>query len=399
MDVSFTQEEQDYRAQVQQFLTAHPPESFATQGMDAGYGSGAYSHDFLVALAKQGWLTQCWPLAFGGKALAYTYRLILLEELAKAGAPFAALNSCDQTADVIIEFGTDALQAEVLPRIARGEATFWQGFSEPNAGSDLLALRTEAVRDGDDYVINGHKIWSSNAGLADYGFVIARTARDAPRHKGVSAFIVPNRLPGIESRPINSLTGQPYHYEVFLDNVRVHKSYLLGEENGGFPQLLKGLDADRFWARFYKPPYLRRFLNKLIHYANTETRNGQRLSTDTAVRRQFATFSTELDVLQTLFYRTGWMIGNDHPTPYETAMYKLQVDELGQRIATFGVDLLGVHASSTSTDAAAPLSGEVAHIYQICWGQTIAGGTSEILRNTVATRGLGLPRPKRGPGS
>ncbi|MEM7251351.1 MAG: acyl-CoA dehydrogenase family protein [Pseudomonadota bacterium] len=395
MDIAFTAEEERFRAEVQAFLRERPAETYRTEGMDPGYGSGAYSHEFLEAIAVRGWMTQCWPKAYGGLERPFGFRLVLLEELAAAGAPFAALNVCDQTAEVIIEYGTDELKAEALPNIAAGRVTFWQGFSEPGAGSDLLALRTEAHRDGDQYVINGHKIWSSNAGLSTYGFVIARTNPEAPRHKGVSAFIVPNSTPGVTPRPINCLTGDPYHYEVFLDDVRVDKRYLLGEENDGFSQLLRGLDADRFWARFYKPPYLRRILKRLVAFANQTSRDGRRLAEDAEIRRKFADFDVEIEVLRTLFLRTGWLIHRGDPTPYQTAMYKLQVDELGQRLATFGMALLGAYAISSPGDESARLNGDLAHMYQICWGQTIAGGTSEVLRNTVATRGLGLPRTRR----
>ena len=207
------------------------------------------------------------------------FKLILLEELAAAGAPFGPLGGCDQTAEAIMRYGSRRLQQEVLPRIARGEVTFWQGFSEPNAGSDLLALQTTAVRDGDEYVLNGRKIWSSHAGIGTYGLVIARTNPTAPRHKGLSMFVVDNTKPGMDIRPIRNMTGGVYHYEVFLDSVRVEKEYLLGKEDDGFVQLLGGLDTDRFWGRFYKAPALQRILKDLVVYANTTTRRGKRLST------------------------------------------------------------------------------------------------------------------------
>jgi alkylation response protein AidB-like acyl-CoA dehydrogenase len=180
------------------------------------------------------------------------WKLILLEELALAGAPFGPLGGADQTAEVIIRDGTPYLQSEVLPRIGRGEVTFWQGFSEPGAGSDLLSLTTEARRDGDDYVIRGHKIWSSHAGIADYGLVLARTSREARRSRGLTMLVVANTTPGMDIRPIRSLTGEVYHYEVFLDDVRVPADRMLGREGDGFQALLAGLDTDRFWGRFYK---------------------------------------------------------------------------------------------------------------------------------------------------
>src|SRR5439155_411826 len=152
-------------------------------GMDAGCGSGAPSRAFMKALAERGWISMCWPVAHGGQERPMFFKLVLFEELALAGAPFGPLAGSWQTADAIIEYGSERLRREVLPAIARGEATFWQGYSEPDAGSDLLALKTEARRDGDHYVIRGHKIWSSHAGIATHGLVFTRTSREA-RHGG-----------------------------------------------------------------------------------------------------------------------------------------------------------------------------------------------------------------------
>lgn len=392
MEFGFTAEETAFREEVREFLHDFPPERFPEDGMDAGYGSGAHSHAFLQKLAARGWLSMTWPRAFGGLERPFMYKLILLEELAAAGAPFGPLGGCDQTADAIIRYGSPRLQQEVLPRIASGEATFWQGFSEPNSGSDLLSLQTHAVRDGDDYVINGRKIWSSHAGINTYGLVIARTNPDAPRHKGLSMFVVANTTPGLDIRPIRSMTGGVYHYEVFLDTVRVEKDYLLGKEDEGFIQLLKGLDTDRFWGRFYKAPALKRILAELVAFANVTLRRGQPLAHDPVVRRQLAELATDIEVLRMLFYRNGWLIKEGLPTPYESSLNKLYADETGQKLANFGMQLLGLYGPLKNGSRWSKLRGRMQHIYQTSLGHTIAGGTSEVLRTTVATRGLGLPR-------
>ncbi|MBM3227133.1 MAG: hypothetical protein FJZ47_25480, partial [Candidatus Tectomicrobia bacterium] len=329
MDFAFTAEEQAFRAEIRQFLHAHPPEQFAHEGMDAGYGSGAHSHAFMRALGARGWLSMCWPRAYGGQERPFMYKLVLLEELATAGAPFGPLGGVDQVSDSIIRYGSDALKRDLLPGVARGDITFWQGFSEPNSGSDLLSLQTTAVHDGDDYVLNGHKIWNSHAGIGSYGLVIARTNPEAPRHKGLSMFVVQNGTPGLNPRPIRSMTGAVYHYEVFLDHVRVPKEYLLGTEDEGFMQVLKGLDTDRFWGRFYKAPALRRVLDQLVDYANTTTRRGQLLAHDPVIRRQLASMATDIEVLRMLFYRNGWLIQEGLPTPYESALNKVLADETG----------------------------------------------------------------------
>jgi alkylation response protein AidB-like acyl-CoA dehydrogenase len=392
MEFGFSADEEAFRQEVRQFLRDHPPESFPEDGMDAGYGSGAHSHAFLRQLAERGWLSMTWPREFGGQGRPFMYKLILLEELASAGAPFGPLGGCDQTAEAIMRYGSQRLQQEVLPRIAGGEVTFWQGFSEPNAGSDLLALQTHAERDGDDYVINGRKIWSSHAGIGTYGLVIARTNPQAPRHKGLSMFVVANHTPGMDIRPIRSMTGEVYHYEVFLDAVRVPKDYLLGKEDEGFVQLLKGLDTDRFWGRFYKAPSLKRLLQELVAYANTTRRNGQPLAKDAVVRRQLASLATEIEALRMLFYRNGWLIREGLPTLHESALNKVFADETGQKLAALGMELLGLYGPLKAGSRWARLHGKMQHVYQTSLGHTIAGGTSEVLRTTVALRGLGLPR-------
>ncbi|PYN96384.1 MAG: hypothetical protein DMD91_21700 [Candidatus Rokuibacteriota bacterium] len=397
MDFAFTPEEEAFAAKVRRFLAENPPESFAVDGMDAGYGSGSHSRPFLRALAERGWLALTWPKAHGGQERPMFFKLVLLEELALAGAPFGPLAGCWQTADAIIEYGSERLRREVLPAISRGEATFWQGYSEPGAGSDLLALKTEARRDGDDYVIRGHKIWSSHAGISNYGLVFARTSREARRSRGFSMFVVPNGTAGMEIRPIRSLTGDVYHYEVFLDDVRVPANLRLGPEGEGFVALLNGLDSDRFWGRFYKAPAIERVLRQLVEYANTTTVRGAPLSRDPVVRRRLAEAAIDVAGLRSLFYRAGCLL-RDHATiTYETALAKVLADETGQKVARLGMDVLGLWGPLRAGSPWAKLDGQVSHLYQTSLGHTIAGGTAEVLRTTVAVRGLGLSaEPKAG---
>jgi 3-oxocholest-4-en-26-oyl-CoA dehydrogenase alpha subunit len=392
MDFSFTAEEQAFADEVRAFLRAHPRANFPLDGVDAGYGSGANSKAFMRALAAEGWISMCWPVAFGGRAQPMFFKLVLLEELARAGAPFGPLAGMWQTADAIIEYGSEHLRAEILPAIARGDASFWQGYSEPDAGSDLLALKTEARRDGDHYLIRGHKIWSSHAGIATHGLVFARTSREARKSRGFSMFVVPNGTPGMDIRPITSLTGDVYHYEVFLDEVRVPHGARLGPEGEGFVALLNGLDSDRFWGRFYKAPALERVLARLVEYATTTHADGVPLARDAGLRRRLAAMATELAALRWLFYRAACLIRDHAPITYETAVAKVLADETGQKLARLGMDMLGLWGPLRAGSHEARLDGEISHSYLTSLGHTIAGGTAEILRTTVATRGLGLPR-------
>src|SRR5882672_3225508 len=391
MEFGFSAAEQTFAEDVRRFLRDNPLDRFPLDGMDAGYGSGAHSRAFMRALAERGWISMCWPEAYGGRARPMFFKLVLFEELALAGAPFGPLAGSWQTADAIIEYGSERLRREVLPLIARGDATFWQGYSEPDAGSDLLALKTEARRNGDHYVIRGHKIWSSHAGIASHGLVFARTSREARRSRGFSMFVVANGTPGMDIRPIRSMTGEVYHHEVFLDDVRVSADLMLGPPGEGFQALLNGLDADRFWGRFYKAPALARVLRQLVDYANTTPGGGAPLAHDPFVRRRLAAIAAEIAALRLMFYRTGCLIRDGAPLTYETAMAKVYADETGQKLARLGMDLLGVWGPLREGSRWAKLGGQISHLYLTTLGHTIAGGTAEILRTSVAVRGLGLP--------
>ena len=278
--------------------------------------------------------------------------------------------------------------------IARGDATFWQGYSEPEAGSDLLSLRTEARRDGDEYVIRGHKIWSSHAGIATHGLVFARTSREARRSQGFSMFVVPNGTAGMDIRPITSLTGEVYHYQVFLDDVRVPADLRLGPEGQGFIALLNGLDSDRFWGRFYKAPALSRMLARLVAHANRTRVNGRPLAHDPYVRRRLAGMATEIAALRALFLRAACLMRDRENVTYETAVAKVCADETGQRFAKLAMEIVGTAGLLRAGSPDATLDGELSQAYLTSLGHTIAGGTAEVLRTTIATRGLGLPAGK-----
>jgi alkylation response protein AidB-like acyl-CoA dehydrogenase len=208
-------------------------------------------------------------------------------------------------------------------------------------------------------------------------------------------FVIPNGTPGMDIRPIRSLTGDVYHYEVFLDDVRVPADLMLGPEGEGFQALLNGLDSDRFWGRYYKAPALERVLHQLVEYANTSVVTGAPLARDPVVRRRLAGLATEIAALRTLFYRAACLLRDGAPITYETAVAKVMADELGQKLARLGMDLLGPWGTLRTGSRRARLDGRIAHDYLTSLGHTIAGGTAEILRTTVAVRGLGLPAEPR----
>jgi alkylation response protein AidB-like acyl-CoA dehydrogenase len=199
----------------------------------------------------------------------------------------------------------------------------------------------------------------------------------------------------MDIRPIRSLTGEPYHYEVFLDDVRVPEGLRLGPEGEGFVALLNGLDSDRFWGRFYKAPALSRVLGQLVEYANATHVRGAPLARDPVVRRRLAAIATEIAALRQLFYRAGCLLRDGAALTYETALAKVYADETGQKLARLAMDLLGLWGPLRAGSPEAKLEGQISHLYLTTLGHTIAGGTAEVLRTTVAVRGLGLPAEPR----
>jgi len=393
VNFTFPDNAERFREEVRAFLAARPPGDYKVDAMDGGYGSGAVSHEFMRALGERGWIGLSWPTEFGGGGRPMIETLVLAEELALASAPMGPLTGSDQWGWSLISDANEQLRQDLLPKIAAGEYTSWQGFSEPDAGSDLLALTTRAARDGDEYVINGRKIWSSEAGSYTHGQVLARTHEigdGGSRTRGLSMFVVPNDAPGLTLRPIVSLTGEVYHYEAFLDDVRVPLWRIMGPEGEGFRELLRGLDRDRFWGRFHKPPAMLRNLRLLEDYARTTRRGGRSIIEEPGLARRLAELRAETEATRLLFYRFGWQLDNDIPTPYESALYKTLADELGQRVANFAVEVL--ESDMMIGRDRGDLSTEMRQLYLTSVGQTIAGGTSEVLRTTVATRGLGLAK-------
>jgi len=394
MEFRFTEKEEAFRKEVRDFLKDEPPEQFPYQLEDDGFGMGGWSYEFSRRLGEKGWLSLTWPKEYGGSERSFMERLILLEELSYHRAPTTANFFGDHMAHTIIELGSERVKKEILPKIAKGEATFWLALSEPNAGSDLLALSTQAVESEDFYVINGQKVWSSYANLADFGFLVARTDPKAPRHKGLSMFILDKKTPGVTVRPITSLVGHQVHNEIFFDDVRIPKDYLVGEKNQGFYQMLKGLEADRFWGRFVKPPACKKLLEELVEYTKETKHNGKVLAKDPVIRQKLAERAIEIEVCRLLFYRAGWMMSKGSPLTYEASVAKLFADEMGQRLYNTGMEILGLYSQleEDSSNKWAPLKGQIGRLYLVSFGHTLAGGSSEIIRNTIATTGLGMPR-------
>jgi len=392
MDFRFTPEEEAFRQEICKFVKNEPPEDFPWQGEDEGYGFGGWSYEYLRRLGEKGWISRCWPIEYGGQGRPLMDLFILFNELAYQWAPIQAFFFLQAVCSAIMHFGSEELKKEILPRAATGEITFWEGFSEPEAGSDMLALTTAAVKGDDSYIISGQKTWGSNAHRASHGLIAVRTDSEAPRHRGISMFLIDMKSPGVTTRPIVAMHGSAPFAEVFFDGVRVPRGRLVGEENKGFQQILECLEWDRFWGRFNFASSCQRMLEEIIKYAKETKRNGVVLAKDPLVRHKLAQLAIEIDVSHVIAYQAIYLLNRGETLNYEASVIKTFADELLQRVDYTGMEILGIYSQLEETSKWVPLKGRLKRWYLCSPLFTIAGGSSEIQRNTIATRGLGLPR-------
>lgn len=389
MDFAFTQEQEDFRKEVRGFLEEEIKHKSFTPRCD-GWIIG-YSPEFSRKLAQRGWLGLTWPKEHGGQQRSNIDRLVLTEELLRYGAPTAAHWMGDrQMGPSIIAYGSDALKREFLPRIVKAEIFFGLGMSEPEAGSDLASLKTCAVEKEDYFVIDGQKVWTSGAHVCTHCYLIARTDPDAPKHKGLSEFILDMKTPGITVNPVLDLTGDHHYNEVFFDGVKVPKKYLLGEKNRGWYQITPQLDYERSGIERLMTNYP--LFSSLLEYVKETKRNGNPLSKDPLIRNKLAQFRIEFEAGRMLVYRVACLLDKKKVPNYETAMAKAYCTDFEQRLARAAVEILGPYGLLRADSKWASLNGHAADSYLFNPGYTLQGGTTEVLKTIIAQRGLGLPR-------
>jgi alkylation response protein AidB-like acyl-CoA dehydrogenase len=326
-----------------------------------------------------------WPQEYGGGGATYFEQMIFAEESTFATAP-AGGQGADRVGPTLIIHGTEEQRAEHLPAIANAEVTWCQGYSEPGSGSDLASLQTRAIRDGDDFVINGQKIWTSGAQIAQWMILLTRTDPDAPKHKGISYFLLDMKTPGIEVRPLINMAGSPDFNEVFFDNVRIPKENLVGEENRGWYIGTATLDFERSGIATGVSHSLT--VQELVKFQQ-EHGNG-----DAMMRYELADRAIESEVELMLNHQVIGVQARGMVPSNEATVAKLYSSELDQRIAGTGMRLMGQYAqlSGDSKYADSAMGGRFASTYMYATTSTIGGGTSEVQRNIIAQRGLGLPR-------
>jgi len=395
MDFRDTPEEAAFRQEVREFLRMELPEQARGLGLAEGPGVWRSRFEALAEwrkrLAEKGWIAPAWPKEYGGASLSVMQQFIMNEEFAEARAIPVGGMGVAMVGPTLIIHGTEEQKREHLGRILSGEAQWCQGFSEPGSGSDLASLQTRAVRDGDDYVVNGQKTWTSLAQLAHWIFFLARTDPDAPKHKGISYFLADMKSPGISIRPLVNMGGQAGFSEVFFDNVRVPARNLVGEEHRGWYIGTTTLDFER--SSIGSAVGLRLQVEDLIRFAREHTEDHLSvIDRHPTVRYQLADRMVEVHVARNLSYRVISMQAKGMVPNYESSMAKLYASELTQRIAGTALKVTGLYGQLRSGSGWAPGRGRYGAAYIQTVASTIAGGTSEIQRNSIAQRGLGLPR-------
>jgi alkylation response protein AidB-like acyl-CoA dehydrogenase len=355
--------------------------------LGVGVGEDPRDRDWLKKLATRGWVAPAWPKEYGGAGLSVMQQFIFNEEIARARAPRPNFLAIGLAGPTIIVHGTDEQKREHLSGIMSGE-TFWcQGFSEPGSGSDLASLQTRAVADGDDFIINGQKIWTSGAHRADRMMLLARTDTEAPKHKGISYFLLNMKSPGITVRPLMNMAATASFNEVFFDNVRVPKRDLLGEINRGWYVATTTLDFER--SGIISGVGLQTMVGEIIDYVRKQPRQDGAAA---KVRNEIADRAIETQIAIVLSYRVATMQAKGLIPNQEASITKLFGSELAQRIARTAVKCAGLYGQLSTGSPRARLAGRLESWYRIAVGSTLAGGTSEIQRSVIAQRGLGLPR-------
>ncbi|MBI3953922.1 MAG: acyl-CoA dehydrogenase family protein [Chloroflexi bacterium] len=394
MEFTFTSEEKAFRQEVRQFLEKELPSDWNgfTEAEEGSRQAHAMGRAFTKKAARRGWVAMAWPKEYGGLSASHIQQAIYGEELAYARAPSDVPSHMAVTwvGPSLILYGTEEQKREFLPRICSGDIGFCTFYSEPGAGSDLAAMQTRAMEDGDDFVVNGQKIWTTGAHNADFGWLAARTDPNAPKHKGLSMFLVDLKTPGLEIRPLINMAGTHEFNEDFFTEVRVPKKNLVGELNRGWYLLAVALDFERSGVSSFASA--RRSIEELVEYARERKAGGRSLAADPTVRHKLADLKVAVETGRLLAYKVAWMQGRGLVPNREASQSKLIGSELSQRIANVGMQLLGLYGQVGRGDRHAGLLGRVQRSYMATVPATIGAGTSEIQRNIIAQRGLGLPR-------
>ncbi len=396
MDLSFSPEQEEFRAKVQTFLHHNLPPGWGKAGFrPEGMSMTEFLRDWQRRLYEGGFLGMAWPKEFGGQGASQIEMAIFNEEVARVRAP-APLNVLGLTmaAPTIITYGTDEQKARYLPKILSCEEIWCQGFSEPDSGSDVAAARTRAELKGDEFIVNGQKVWTTLGHIADWCMLLVRTDPDAPKHRGLSYLLVDMKSSGITVKPLRQMTGESEFNEMFFEDVHVPRHNLLGGLNEGWRVATTTLMNERGTTALASVMRYRIVFDEILDLVRTTTHNGAPAISDPVVRQRLAQFYVELEMLRFTSYRAfSQILRGGNPGP-EGSISKLAWSELNQRMQEFVIDLEGPASQLVKGSPYAVQGGRWQQHFLRSRGNTIEGGTSEIQRNIIAERVLGLPRAR-----
>jgi alkylation response protein AidB-like acyl-CoA dehydrogenase len=400
VDLRFTDAEVAFAERLRAWLADTLPTLPAKPGRDDWPARRAYDTAWQRLLFDAGYAGVDWPAEHGGLGASPTEQLIFLEETARARAPYIGANFVGllHAGPTLIVEGTQQQRARHLPRILRGEEVWCQGFSEPDAGSDLAALRTTAVRDGDHYVINGRKVWTSHAEVADYCEMLVRTDPGAPKHKGISWLIMPMNTPGVQVRPLRTAVGSSEFSELILDDVRIPVSARVGAENDGWRVAMVTFSFERGTAFIGEVIESRNIIEETVAIARSvRVPDGGTLWDDAALRRDVGRLTAEVSGLWSLIRKNVSEAAAGMIPVQGASVFKLRFTENRQRSDDLAAHVLGGASLSMSDlpGLAGPGNGRIVEDRVNTIAYTIAAGTSQIQKNILAERALGLPKEPR----
>lgn len=388
MDYGWTPEQIEFRDNLRAFIQKHRTEELLgeLEEYHKTYDPGPAMRRFRSALDDEGFSTMAWPEEYGGQGKGAFYLFILKEELEYWGMPYDAL-SVLSVGTTIMRFGSETQKKEWLPKIQTGEMNFAIGYTEPNAGTDLASLQTRAVRDGDEWVLNGQKIYTSAAHNASHLFLAARTDVEAPKHRGISIFVFPMNSPGITVRPLWTLGGGRTN-ETFYEDVRIPAGSLVGEENRGWYIVMNALDLERVTIGPYAP--IQRVLDQMVEYVRDERTE---LRDDPIVRTKLAEMKLDTEIARALATTNAAIIDSGQTPTMEASMAKVWSSDTKERVTSLAMDLLGGEgALQMASGDLAPLEGTLEERWRNTPATRFGGGTNDVQRQIIATRGLGMPR-------
>ena len=390
MEFKFTEQDEEFRKELRAFMKTELPDSWEGAGRYPEEDDWDLNIVIRKKMAEKGWLTMHWPEEYGGQAASPVKSAIYNEEIAYMRAPGRDIFGVRMLGPTLMIHGSEEQKKTHLPSVANGDIQWCQGYSEPESGSDLASLSTRAVRDGDEFVINGGKVWTTMAHRADWIMLLTRTDPDAPKHRGISFVLVDMKSPGVTVRPIINMAGGHEFNQVTFDDVRVPRANVVGDEDRGWYVAVTLLDFERSGIDYSAAA--RRMLDDVREFATETKRNGQPLIEIPWVRSLMADRYIDCEVARLMAYNVAYMQSQDLIPTKEASMSKVFGSETVQRVTEASLDILGQYGTLGREDKWAPLKGRVQEHWMNAFAGTIAAGTSEVQRNIIAGRGLGLPR-------